>query len=151
RLNLNWTIMSKRKLLRLVKEGFVSGWDDPRMPTLSGIRRRGYPASAIRTFCKGVGLTKFNALTDMGVLENAIRDALNKTRLRRMAVLRPLKLVIENYPEGQVEEAEVNNNPEDAAAGTRKVPLSREVYIEHDDFAETPQKGWFRFAEGAEV
>jgi glutaminyl-tRNA synthetase len=151
RLNLNYTVMSKRKLLRLVKEGLVSGWDDPRMPTISGLRRRGYPPAAIRAFCKGVGVTKFNALTDYGVLENAVREDLNKTAPRRMAVLRPLKLVIENYPEDQVEELEVNNNPEDPSAGTRKIPISREVYIDHDDFAETPVKGWFRFSKGAEV
>lgn len=151
RLNLNYTVMSKRKLLRLVKENFVSGWDDPRMPTLSGMRRRGYPPAAIRAFCKGVGVTKFNALTDYGVLENAVRDELNRTALRRMAALHPLKLVIENYPADREEELEVNNNPEDPSAGTRKIPMSREVYIDRDDFLETPMKGWFRFTQGAEV
>ena len=151
RLNLNWTVMSKRKLLRLVKENHVSGWDDPRMPTLSGIRRRGFTPEAIRAFCKGVGVTKFNALTDMGVLENAVREDLNKTTRRAMAVLRPLKLVITNYPEDRVEEIEVANNPEDAAAGTRKLPLGREVYIDQDDFAEAPPKDWRRFTLGAEV
>ena len=151
RLNLNWTVMSKRKLLRLVKENHVSGWDDPRMPTLSGIRRRGYTPESIRAFCKGVGVTKFNALTDMGVLENSVRDDLNKTARRAMAVLRPLKLVITNYPEDRVEEIEVTNNPEDPNAGTRKLPLCREVFIERDDFAEVPPKDWRRFTLGAEV
>jgi glutaminyl-tRNA synthetase len=151
RLNLNWTVMSKRKLLRLVKENFVSGWDDPRMPTLSGIRRRGFTPEAIRAFCKGVGVTKFNALTDMGVLENAVRDDLNKTTRRAMAVLRPLKLVITNYPENESEEIEVVNNPEDPAAGTRKLPLCREVYIDREDFAEVPPKDWRRFTLNAEV
>lgn len=151
RLNLNWTVMSKRKLLRLVKEKHVSGWDDPRMPTLSGIRRRGFTPEAIRAFCKGVGVTKFNALTDMGVLENAVRDDLNKTSRRAMAVLRPLKFVITNYPEDREEEIEVSNNPEDSAAGTRKLPLSREVYIDREDFAETPPKDWRRFTLNAEV
>jgi glutaminyl-tRNA synthetase len=151
RLNLNWTIMSKRKLLRLVKEGHVSGWDDPRMPTLSGIRRRGFTPEAIRAFCKGVGVTKFNALTDMGVLESAVREDLNKTARRAMAVLHPLKLVITNYPEDKEEEIEVANNPEDPSAGTRKLPLGREVYIDRDDFAEVPPKDWRRFTQGAEV
>jgi glutaminyl-tRNA synthetase len=143
--------MSKRKLLRLVKENHVNGWDDPRMPTISGIRRRGYTPEAIRSFCKGVGVTKFKAQTDMAVLENAVRDDLNKTAPRRMAVLRPLKLVIENYPEGRTEEIEVANNPEDPGAGTRRLPMSREVFIERDDFAEVPPKDWRRFTQGAEV
>lgn len=151
RLNLNWTVMSKRKLLRLVEEHHVNGWDDPRMPTLSGIRRRGYPPEAIRAFCKGVGVTKFKGLTDMGVLENAVREELNRTAARRMAVLRPLKLVIEDYPADRVEEIEVGNNPEDPGAGVRRVPLCRELCIEHDDFAETPPKDWRRFTQGAEV
>ncbi len=151
RLNLNWTVMSKRKLLRLVKEGQVSGWDDPRMPTLSGVRRRGYTPAALRAFCKGVGLTKFNALTDMAVLENAVREDLNKISLRRMAVLRPLKLTITNYPEDLVEHVEVPNNPEDPNAGTRPVPLCRTVYIDRDDFAEVPPSGWRRFTLNAEV
>lgn len=151
RLNLNWTVMSKRKLLRLVKENHVRGWDDPRMPTLCGIRRRGYPPEAIRSFCKEVGVTKFKGLTDMAVLENAVREHLNKTAARRMAVLHPLKLVIENYPEDRVEEVEVVNNPEDPAAGTRKLPLCRELFIERDDFAEVPPKDWRRFTKGAEV
>ncbi len=151
RLNLNWTVMSKRKLLRLVKENHVSGWDDPRMPTLSGLRRRGYTPASIRAFCKGVGVTKFNAQTDMGVLENAVREDLNKTVERRMAVLRPLKLVIENYPEDRTEEIEVVNNPENPAAGTRKLPLCREVFIERNDFADVPPKDWRRFTLGAEV
>lgn len=151
RLNLNWTVMSKRKLLRLVKEDRVSGWDDPRMPTISGVRRRGYTPAAIRAFCKGAGVTKFNALTDMGVLENAVREDLNKISLRRMAVLRPLLLVITNYPEDLVEHVEVPNNPEDPNAGTRPVPLCRKVYIDHEDFAEVPPQGWRRFTLNAEV
>ncbi|RBP46599.1 glutaminyl-tRNA synthetase [Roseimicrobium gellanilyticum] len=151
RLNLNWTVMSKRKLLRLVKEGYVSGWDDPRMPTLSGIRRRGYTPAAMKVFSKGVGVTKFKALTDYSVLENAVREDLNKVSLRRMAVLKPIKLVITNYPEDKVEFVDVPNNPEDPNAGTRPVPLSREVYIDADDFAEVPPQGWRRFTHGAEV
>ncbi|CAN5715370.1 glutamine--tRNA ligase/YqeY domain fusion protein [soil metagenome] len=151
RLNLTYTVLSKRKLLLLVKDGLVSGWDDPRMPTLSGIRRRGYTPTAVRNFCKGIGLTKFNAHTDYGVLENAVREDLNKISLRRMAVLRPLKLVITNYPEDQVEEFEVPNNPETPETGARKVPLSRELFIEQDDFAEVPPKDWRRFTLGAEV
>src|SRR5204862_4545529 len=134
------------KLLRLVKEGHVAGWDDPRMPTLSGYRRRGYTPAAIREFCKGVGLTKFKGLTDMGVLENAVREDLNKIALRRMAVLYPLKLVLTNYPEDKVvEHVDVPNNPEDPNAGTRQVPLGREVYIDREDFAEVPPQGWRRF------
>lgn len=151
RLNLTYTVLSKRKLLLLVKNGLVSGWDDPRMPTLSGIRRRGYTPTAVRNFCKGIGLTKFNAHTDYGVLENAVREDLNKISLRRMAVLRPLKLVLTNYPEDQVEEFDAPNNPEASETGTRKVPLSRELYIEQDDFAEVPPKDWRRFTPGAEV
>ncbi|TLD69612.1 glutamine--tRNA ligase/YqeY domain fusion protein [Phragmitibacter flavus] len=151
RLNLTSTVMSKRKLLRLVKEGYVSGWDDPRMPTLSGIRRRGYPAASMRQFSKSIGVTKFNAMTDFHVLENAVREELNKTSLRRIAVLRPLKLVLTNYPEDQVEFVEVPNNPEAPETGTRQVPLSRELFIERDDFAEEPPKGWRRFTAGAEV
>lgn len=151
RLNLTYTVLSKRKLLLLVKDGLVSGWDDPRMPTLSGIRRRGYTPTAVRNFCKGIGLTKFNAHTDYGVLENAVREDLNKISLRRMAVLRPLKLVLTNYPEDQVEEFDAPNNPEAPETGTRKVPLSRELYIEQDDFAEVPPKDWRRFTPGAEV
>jgi glutaminyl-tRNA synthetase len=151
RLNLNWTVMSKRKLIRLVKEELVNGWDDPRMPTLSGMRRRGYTPEAIREFCKGLGVTKFKGLTDMGVLENAVREDLNKKALRRMAVLRPLKLTIENYPEDQVEHLEVTNNPEDPTSGTRSLPLCKELYIEQEDFAEVPPKDWRRFTQGAEV
>lgn len=151
RLNLTYTVLSKRKLLLLVKDGLVTGWDDPRMPTLSGIRRRGYTPTAMRNFCKGIGLTKFNAQTDYGVLENAVREDLNKISQRRMAVLRPLKLVLTNYPEDQVEEVEVPNNPEAPETGTRKVPLSRELFIEQDDFAEVPPKDWRRFTLGAEV
>lgn len=151
RLNVTSTVMSKRKLLRLVKEGFVEGWDDPRMPTLSGIRRRGYTPSALRSFCLDLGVTKFNSTTNFSVLENAVRDDLNKTALRRMAVLRPLKLVIENYPEDQIETLEVKDNPEDPNAGTRPLSLSRELYIEQEDFAEVPPKDWRRFTLGAEV
>ncbi|MFZ4765422.1 MAG: glutamine--tRNA ligase/YqeY domain fusion protein [Roseimicrobium sp.] len=151
RLNLNWTVMSKRKLLRLVKEGHVAGWDDPRMPTLSGCRRRGYTPAAIRAFCQGVGVTKFNGLTDMGVLENAVREDLNKISQRRMAVLHPLKLVLTNYPEDEVEHVEVPNNPEAPETGTRPVPLCRTLYIDHEDFAEVPPAGWRRFTLNAEV
>lgn len=151
RLNLNWTVMSKRKLLRLVKEGHVAGWDDPRMPTLSGLRRRGFTPASIRSFCTGVGMTKFNALTDMVVLENAVREDLNKVSLRRMAVLRPLKLVLTNYPEDLVEHVEVPNNPEAPETGTRPVPLCRQLYIDHEDFAEVPPPGWRRFTLNAEV
>ncbi len=151
RLNLNYTVMSKRKLLKLVKENFVSGWDDPRMPTISGIRRRGYTPAAMRNFSKGLGLTKFKSLTDLSVLENAVREDLNKIALRRMAVLRPLKLVLTNYAEGETEYVDAPNNPEDTTSGTRKIPLSRELYIEQDDFAETPPKDWRRFTNGAEV
>ena len=151
RLNLNYTVMSKRKLLLLVKDGLVNGWDDPRMPTISGVRRRGYTASALRAFCKGVGLTKFNGVTDFGVLENAVREDLNKTAHRAMAVLHPIKLTIENYLPVRVEELEVANNPEDESAGIRQMPLCRDLYIDRDDFMETPIKGWFRFTQGAEV
>jgi len=151
RLNLNYTVMSKRKLLLLVKDGLVNGWDDPRMPTISGVRRRGYTASALRAFCKGVGLTKFNGVTDFGVLENAVREDLNKIAHRAMAVLHPIKLTIENYPPDRVEELEVANNPEDESAGIRQMPLCRDLYIDRDDFMETPIKGWFRFTQGAEV
>lgn len=151
RLNLNWTVMSKRKLLRLVKEGHVAGWDDPRMPTLSGFRRRGYTPASIRAFSKGVGVTKFKALTDYSVLENAAREDLNKVALRRMAVLRPLKLVLTNYPEDKVEYVEAPNNQEDPEAGTRQIPLCRELYIDEDDFAEVPPQGWRRFTLGGEV
>jgi len=151
RLNLTYTVMSKRKLLELVREGRVSGWDDPRMPTLRGLRRRGYTAEAIRSMCAQVGVTRFNSTTDMVVLENALRGDLNKRAERRMAVLRPLKVVITNYPDGQVEELEAVNNPEDASAGTRMVPFSKVLYIEQDDFMEDAPKKFFRLAPGREV
>ena len=151
RLNLTYTLMSKRKLLRLVKESHVSGWDDPRMPTISGMRRRGVTPASIRSFCKTIGLTKFHSLTDVAVLEHAMREDLNKTALRAYAVLRPVKVVIENYPEGQVEHIDAPNNPEDPAAGTRQVPLCRELYIEQDDFMENPEPGFHRLVPGGEV
>jgi glutaminyl-tRNA synthetase len=151
RLNLNYTVMSKRMLLELVGGGFVSGWDDPRMPTLSGLRRRGYTPEAIRNFCDDVGVAKTNSVIDMTVLENHLRTDLNKRAPRVMAVLDPLKLVIENYPEDQVEEVEAVNNPEDPEAGTRKVPFSRVLYIERDDFREDPPRKFFRLAPGREV
>ena len=151
RLNLTYTVMSKRKLLKLVQEGLVSGWDDPRMPTLSGLRRRGYSPAAIRDFCKVIGVNKFNSAVDIALLEHCLRKDLNKTSPRVMAVLRPLKVVIDNYPEGQTEELQAINNPEDASAGTRQVPFSRELYIERDDFMEAPPKKFFRLAPGREV
>jgi glutaminyl-tRNA synthetase len=151
KLNLTYTIIGKRKLLELVKEGRVDGWDDPRMPTLRGLRRRGYTPEAIRNFCAGIGVTRYNGMTDMVVLENALRDVLNKQAARRMAVLRPLKVVITNYPEGQVEQLDAVNNPEDESAGTRSVPFSRELYIEQDDFMENAPKKFFRLTVGGEV
>ncbi|QDU41105.1 Glutamine--tRNA ligase [Maioricimonas rarisocia] len=151
RLSLTYTIMSKRKLLELVQEGKVDGWDDPRMPTLRGLRRRGYTAEAIRNFCSEIGVTKYPGMTDMVVLENSLRNDLNKRAERRMAVLKPLKVVITNYPEGQVEELDAVNNPEDESAGTRKVPFSRELFIEQDDFMEDPPKKFFRLGPGREV
>jgi glutaminyl-tRNA synthetase len=151
RLNLTYTIMSKRWLLQLVKEGHVTGWDDPRMPTICGLRRRGYTPEAIRSFCDRIGVAKFNSTIDVQVLEGAVRDDLNKRAARAMAVLRPLRVVIENYPEGQTEELEAINNPEDASMGTRKVPFSRVLYIEQDDFREDPPKDYFRLAPGREV
>jgi len=151
RLNLNYTVMSKRKLLTLVNEQIVSGWDDPRMPTLSGLRRRGYTPEAIRNFCDAIGVAKRDAIVDVAQLEHAIRDDLNKRSPRVMAVLRPLRVVIENYPENTTEELEAVNNPEDPAAGTRKVPFSRVLYIEQDDFRENPPKKFFRLAPGREV
>ena len=151
RLNLSYTIMSKRKLLTLVEEGHVSGWDDPRMPTLVGMRRRGYPPEAIRTFCERIGVAKRENLVDVALLEHAVREDLNKRAPRVMAVLRPLRVVIENYPEAQTEEFEIGNNPEDPSAGTRAVPFSRVLYIERDDFMETPPKKFFRLAPGREV
>ncbi|MCG3137645.1 MAG: Glutamine--tRNA ligase [Phycisphaerae bacterium] len=151
RLNLTYTVMSKRLLLQLVKEGHVQGWDDPRMPTISGFRRRGYTPEAIQNFCRDIGVAKFNSVIEMVRLENAIRDHLNQIAQRRMVVMDPLKVVITNYPADQVEEMEAVNNPEDASAGTRRVPFSREIYIERDDFMENPPKKYFRLAPGAEV
>ena len=151
RLNLTYTVMSKRKLLELVESGLVNGWDDPRMPTICGLRRRGYTPESIRNFCGQIGVTKFNSLSDKTVLENSLREDLNQRAQRRMAVLRPLKVVIENYPEDQVDELPAVNNPEDESAGTRLVPFSRELYIERDDFLEDPPKKFFRLAPGREV
>ena len=151
RLNLTYTVMSKRKLLELVKEGRVSGWDDPRMPTICAYRRRGVPAVAIRNFCEKVGVTKFNSLTDIALLDYCIREELNKTANRYMVVMNPVKLVIDNYPDGLVEEMDAVNNPEDPSAGTRKVPFSKEVYIEETDFMEVPVKQFHRLSPGAEV
>jgi glutaminyl-tRNA synthetase len=144
-------VMSKRKLLRLVQEGQVQGWDDPRMPTLSGMRRRGYPAEAIRAFCERIGVAKRENLVELGLLEHFVREDLNRRAPRAMAVLRPLRVVIENYPEGQVEEMEAVNNPEEAAMGTRQVPFSRVVYIEQDDFREVPPPKYHRLSPGVEV
>lgn len=151
RLNLTYTVMSKRKLLTLVKEGHVNGWDDPRMPTICGLRRRGYTPEAMREFCRRIGVAKFNSTIDVHVLESAIRDNLNQHAPRVMAVLRPLKVVITNYPEGQAEQLEAINNPEDPAAGTRQIPFARELYIERDDFLEDPPKQFYRLAPGREV
>jgi glutaminyl-tRNA synthetase len=151
RLNLSYTVLSKRKLIELVKDRHVNGWDDPRMPTIAGIRRRGYTPEAIRQFCKEIGVAKFDSVIEVARLENAIREDLNQRAPRVLAVLRPLRLVIENYPEGQVEELEAVNNPEDPAAGTRKVPFARALYIERDDFREDPPKQFFRLAPGREV
>jgi len=151
RLNLTYTVMSKRKLLMLVKDKFLSGWDDPRMPTISGLRRRGYTPEAIRAFCERIGVSKYEGTIEMAWLEDALRADLNKKAERRMAVLRPIKVVVENYPEGQTEELDAVNNPEDAAAGMRKVPFSRVLYIERDDFREDAPKGFFRLAPGKEV
>ncbi|MDP3000208.1 MAG: glutamine--tRNA ligase/YqeY domain fusion protein [Bryobacterales bacterium] len=151
RLNLTYTLLSKRKLLTLVQNGHVSGWDDPRMPTLCGIRRRGYTPEGIRAFCSRVGVSKTNGTIEIGMLEHAVREDLNKRAQRVMAVLRPLRVVIDNYPEGLVEEVEAVNNPEDAGMGTRKVPFSRVLYIERDDFREDPPKQYYRLAPGREV
>jgi glutaminyl-tRNA synthetase len=151
RLNLSHTVMSKRRLLELVEGRHVSGWDDPRMPTLAGLRRRGYTPEAIRDFCDRIGVAKADSMVDMALLEHCIREDLNRRAVRVMAVLRPLRLVIENYPEGQVEELDAVNNPEDPAAGTRKIPFSRVLYIEQDDFREDPPKKYFRLSPGAEV
>ncbi|MBU4477672.1 MAG: glutamine--tRNA ligase/YqeY domain fusion protein, partial [Candidatus Omnitrophica bacterium] len=151
RLNLTFTVLSKRKLLRLVQEKHVSGWDDPRMPTLSGLRRRGYTCEAIRKFCERIGVAKFNSVIDINVLENCLREDLNKRAQRVMAVLRPLKVVIDNYPPEKTDELDAINNPEDSSMGTRKVPFSRVLYIEQDDFREDPPKKYFRLAPGREV
>ena len=151
RLNLSYTVMSKRKLLQLVEEGVVAGWDDPRMPTLAGLRRRGYTPEAIRKFCERIGVAKANSLVDVALLEHCLREDLNRRAPRAMAVLRPLRVVLENYPEGQVEEMEAVNNPEDPAMGTRKVSFSRVLYIERDDFRESPPPKYYRLAPGREV
>jgi glutaminyl-tRNA synthetase len=151
RLNLSYTLMSKRKLLQLVNQRHVSGWDDPRMPTISGLRRRGYTPESIRTFCERIGVAKRDSVVDIALLEHCLREDLNKRAPRVMAVLRPLRVVIENYPEGQVEDMEAVNNPEDASMGTRQVPFSRVLYIERDDFREDPPRQFFRLAPGREV
>ncbi len=151
RLNLTYTVMSKRKLLELVKGGHVRGWDDPRMPTICGLRRRGYTPEAIRTFCARIGVSKVDSVVDIAVLEDCIREDLNRRAPRAMAVLRPLRVVLENYPEGQVEYLEAVNNPEDPNMGTRQVPFSRVLYIEQDDFRENPPKKYFRLSPGQEV
>src|SRR5213594_1603483 len=151
RLNLNYTVMSKRKLLQLVQQGLVSGWDDPRMPTITGLRRRGYTPESIRDFCARIGVAKKENVIDVAQLEHSIREDLNRRAPRVMGVLRPLQVVLTNYPEGQVEEVDVINNPEDESAGTRKVPFARELYIERDDFIENPPKKFFRLSPGKEV
>jgi len=151
RLNLTYTVMSKRKLLKLVEAGLVNGWDDPRMPTISGLRRRGYSPQAIRNFCKLISVNKFNSTIDLALLEHCLREDLNKTSPRVMAVLKPLKVIITNYPEDKTEQLEAVNNPEDPAAGTRQVPFSKELYIEQDDFMEDPPKKFYRLAPGREV
>jgi len=151
RLNLTYTVMSKRMLLELVEGKFVNGWDDPRLPTISGMRRRGYSPSSIRNFCKRIGVAKVNSMVDFDFLEYFVREDLNKTALRFMGVLRPLKVVIENYPEDKIEEIEAINNPEDSSAGTRKIPFSKVLYIEQDDFMENPPKKFYRLAPGREV
>jgi glutaminyl-tRNA synthetase len=151
RLNLSYTVMSKRKLLQLVQEGYVAGWDDPRMPTLAGMRRRGYTPEAIRNFCERIGVGKRESLVDLALLEYCVREDLNRRAERVMGVLRPLKVVIENYPEDRVEELDAINNPEDPSAGMRKVPFSRVIYIERDDFMENPPKQFFRLSPGKEV
>jgi glutaminyl-tRNA synthetase len=151
RLNLTYTLLSKRKLLKLVQENYVRGWDDPRMPTLSGIRRRGYTPEAIRNFAASLGVSKTNGIVELGMLEHFVREDLNKRAQRVMGVLRPLRVVIDNYPEGQVEEMEAVNNPEDESMGSRKVPFSRVLYIEQDDFREDPPKQYYRLSPGREV
>ncbi len=151
RLNLTYTMMSKRKLLKLVQDGHVRGWDDPRMPTLAGIRRRGFTPEALRNFCAAIGVSKTTGIVELALLEHHVREDLNRRALRVMAVLRPLKVVIDNYPDGQSEELDAVNNPEDASAGTRKVPFSKVLYIEHDDFREDPPKQYYRLSPGREV
>src|ERR1017187_4280053 len=151
RLNITYTLLSKRKLLQLVENKFVRGWDDPRMPTISGIRRRGYTPEAIRNFCNSLGVSKTNGIIELRLLEHHVREDLNRRAPRMMAVLNPLRVVIDNYPEGQTEEVEAVNNPEDATAGTRKVPFSRVLYIEQDDFRENPPKQFYRLSPGREV
>ena len=151
RLNLSYTVLSKRKLIQLVEDGYVTGWDDPRMPTLSGLRRRGYTPESIRSFCDRIGLARRDSLVDLALLEFSIREDLNKRAPRVMGVLRPLKVIIENYPDGQVEQLDAVNNPEDPDSGVRRIPFSRELYIERDDFMENPPKKFFRLAPGREV
>jgi glutaminyl-tRNA synthetase len=151
RLNLSYTVLSKRYLLQLVEDGYVNGWDDPRMPTLAGMRRRGYTPEAIQTFLQRIGIAKNESLVDIALLEHCLREDLNKHAPRVMTVLRPLRVVLTNYPEDQTEELEAVNNPEDASAGTRMVPFSRVLYVEQDDFREDPPRKWFRLAPGREV
>lgn len=151
RLNLSYTVMSKRKLLELVQNKLVNGWDDPRMPTICGLRRRGYTPEAIRSFCEVIGVTKYNSLTDIALLEHCLREDLNKNSVRVLAVINPLKIVIDNFPENTVEELDAANNPENPAAGSRKIPFTREIYIDRNDFMEDPPKKFFRLAPGQEV
>ena len=151
RLNLSYTVLSKRVLTELVGSGMVSGWDDPRMPTLAGLRRRGVPPQAIRELIRRIGVARADSVVDSAMLDHAVRDALNRTSLRRMAVLRPLKVVIENYPEFETEELDAINNPEDPAAGSRRVRFGREIFVERDDFVESPSKKFFRLSPGREV
>jgi glutaminyl-tRNA synthetase len=151
RLNLNYTVMSKRKLLLLVQEGLVRGWDDPRMPTICGLRRRGYTPESIRSFCERIGVARRDNVVDVALLEHSLREDLNLRAPRAMAVLRPLKLIIDNYPEDRVEDLQAINNPEDASAGTRSVPFSKELFIEQEDFLEDPPKKFFRLAPGRTV
>jgi glutaminyl-tRNA synthetase len=151
RFNLTYTVMSKRKLIQLVNEKLVNGWDDPRMLTISGLRRRGVTPTALRSLAYNVGITKYPSMTDMALLEHTVRDEFNRTATRRLAVLRPIKVVLTNYPEGKTEELDAINNPEDPGAGTRKIPFGRELFIEHDDFMETPPPKYFRLRPGGEV
>jgi glutaminyl-tRNA synthetase len=151
RLNLTYTVMSKRKLIQLVNEKLVNGWDDPRMLTISGLRRRGVTASALHTFAYNIGITKYPSMTDMALLEHTVRNEFNRIAVRRLAVLRPIKVVLTNYPKDQIEELDAVNNPEDANAGTRKVPFSRELFIDRADFMETPPPKYFRLRPGGEV